>query len=163
MIFVTVGTHEQGLDRLIRRIDELKELGIITEEVFIQLGFSDYIPKHCKYKKMIGFSEMRKLVKDSRIIITHGGPGSIMLPWEFNKIPIVVPRNPEFNEHVDNHQILFTKRMEKESKIIAVYEIDDLEYKIINYYDIVAKKDVKFSNSTTEFNDKISSIIKKLL
>ena len=40
MIFVTVGTHEQPFDRLIRKVDELKENGIIQEDVIIQTGFS---------------------------------------------------------------------------------------------------------------------------
>ena len=32
MIFVTVGTHEQGFERLIKEIDKLKENGIISED-----------------------------------------------------------------------------------------------------------------------------------
>ena len=31
MIFVTVGTHEQPFDRLIRKVDKLKQKGIIKE------------------------------------------------------------------------------------------------------------------------------------
>lgn len=163
MIFVTVGTHEQGFDRLIKKIDKLKEDGKITEDVFIQLGYCEYIPKNCEYKKMIGFDEMREFVSKSRIIITHGGPGSIMLPWEFGKVPIVVPRNPEFDEHVDNHQILFAKRMEKEDKIIAVYDIDDLERTISNYYNLCSNININFDNNINKFNDKLISIINNLI
>ena len=39
MIFVTVGTHEQQFNRLIKKIDELKEQGAIREPVFIQSGY----------------------------------------------------------------------------------------------------------------------------
>lgn len=39
MIFVTVGTHEQPFNRLIKKIDELKKDGIINEDVIIQTGF----------------------------------------------------------------------------------------------------------------------------
>ena len=39
MIFVTVGTHEQQFDRLIKCVDELKRENIITEEVVIQSGY----------------------------------------------------------------------------------------------------------------------------
>ena len=45
MIFVTVGTHEQQFNRLIKEVDRLVEEGIIKEEVFIQIGYSDYDPK----------------------------------------------------------------------------------------------------------------------
>ena len=40
MIFVTVGTHEQPFNRLIKKIDELKQDGTIEEDVIIQTGFS---------------------------------------------------------------------------------------------------------------------------
>lgn len=51
MIFVTVGTHEQQFNRLITCVDEMKENGLIKEEVMIQTGFSTYIPKSCQWKK----------------------------------------------------------------------------------------------------------------
>lgn len=37
MIFVTVGTHEQPFNRLIKKIDELKKDGIINEDVISRL------------------------------------------------------------------------------------------------------------------------------
>ena len=58
MIFVTVGTHEQPFDRLIKKIDCLVKDAIIKEEVFIQIGYSNYLPKYCKYEKMLPFDEM---------------------------------------------------------------------------------------------------------
>lgn len=51
MIFVTVGTHEQPFNRLVKKIDELKRDGVITEEVIIQTGFSTYEPKYCKWSR----------------------------------------------------------------------------------------------------------------
>ena len=137
MIFVTVGTHEQGLDRLLIELDRLIETGGIKQEVFAQIGYSKYIPKNYEYKEMLSYDLMDEYVKKSDIVITHGGPGSIFHPLRYGKIPIVVPRNPEFNEHVDNHQILFTKRLENSQKIIAAYNIDELEIKINNYKELI--------------------------
>lgn len=42
MIFVTVGTHEQQFNRLIKEVDRLKGTGAIDQEVFIQTGYSDF-------------------------------------------------------------------------------------------------------------------------
>ena len=160
MIFITVGTHEQGMDRLFIEIDNLIEKGIIKEDVFAQIGYSGYQPKNFKYKKMISYDEMDDLVKKSDIVITHGGPGSIFHPLQYGKIPIVVPRNPAFNEHVDDHQILFAKRLDSQNKIIPVYEIDDLKNKIINYNKIIKSFD-KHLNQTDSFIKKFTELIKK--
>lgn len=134
MIFITVGTHEQGMERLLIEIDSLIESNIIKEEVFAQIGYSKYTPKNYKYQNMIDYNKMNEKIREARIIITHGGPGSIFNSLQYGKIPVVVPRNPEFNEHVDDHQILFTKKLENDKKIIGVYDIKELK-NIINDYE----------------------------
>lgn len=63
MIFVTVGTHEQPFDRLVKAVDELKRDGIITEEVIMQTRFSIYEPKYCEWSKLIPYREMIKMLK----------------------------------------------------------------------------------------------------
>ena len=55
MIFVTVGTHEQPFNRLVKKIDELKGNGTIQDDVFIQTGFSTYEPKNCQWSKLTAF------------------------------------------------------------------------------------------------------------
>lgn len=57
MIFVTVGTHEQPFNRLIKKIDELKQDGTIEEDVIIQTGFSTYEPKYCQWSKLIPYTQ----------------------------------------------------------------------------------------------------------
>jgi len=161
LIFITVGTHEQGMDRLFVEIDRLIECGIIREDVFAQIGYTEYKPRNFKYMKMIGYTEMDRLVKESEIIITHGGPGSIFHPLQYEKIPIVVPRNDEFNEHVDNHQILFAKRLEESKKIIAVYDIENLEKCIKNYKELSENCKVE-NNSAVKFINKFNLLINKL-
>ena len=78
MIFVTVGTHEQPFDRLIKKVDELKRDGIIKEDVMMQTGFSTYEPKYCRWSRLIPYQEMVKNVTDARIVITHGGARDII-------------------------------------------------------------------------------------
>lgn len=159
MIFITVGTHEQSFDRLIKEIDKLKENGSISDEVFIQNGYSKYIPKYCQYKEMLGYDEMCYYVERSRIIITHGGPGSIFLPIQYGKKPIVVPRNPDFDEHVDYHQIDFAKRMYNQNRIDIVLDINDLESKIKNYRNY---SDANNKNDIGKFIEEFNSVVDNL-
>jgi UDP-N-acetylglucosamine transferase subunit ALG13 len=164
MIFVTVGTHEQQFDRLIKEIDNLVKEGIINEEVFIQLGYSNYTPKYCEYSKLINYEDMVEKTTKARIVISHGGPGSIMLSLSLNKIPIVVPRQEKYGEHVDDHQVLFSKRLQKEGKILAIYEIEQLRDKIINYNEYTEQMQNNLSKSNLDhFIQRLDAIAESLV
>ncbi|NIM15330.1 MAG: hypothetical protein GTO45_25415 [Candidatus Aminicenantes bacterium] len=133
MIFVTVGTHEQPFDRLVKGIDQLKGEGIIQQDIFMQTGYCSYKPEFCYYKDFIPFDEMMKRMREAEIVVTHGGTGSIMLVLYHHKIPVVVPRQKKYHEHIDDHQVVFCKTMESKRKIVAVYELEDLGPAIKNY------------------------------
>lgn len=134
MIFVTVGTHEQPFDRLIRCVDELKKNGIIAEEVIMQIGFSTYEPKYCTFSKLFPYEEMIKKVEAAHIVITHGGPASFIMPLQIGKIPIVVPRQKKYNEHVNDHQAEFARAVaERMGTIIVVEDVNTLGDVISEY------------------------------
>ncbi|MBU3134088.1 glycosyl transferase family 28 [Clostridium gasigenes] len=162
MIFATVGTHEQGLDRLLIELDRLIEQNIITEEVFAQIGYSEYKPKNYKYEEMIGYDEMDSYVRKASIVITHGGPGSIFHPLQYGKIPVVVPRNPKYKEHVDNHQILFTKRLEQNNRVLAIYDVQNLGC-IINDYKNLVKNFGVYEGGNKKFIVRFSNLICEVL
>lgn len=128
MIFVTVGTHEQPFNRLIKEVDRLKKEGIITDEVFIQTGFSTYEPQYCDWKNIISYSEMEDYMNRADIIITHGGPATFMGAIAKGKKPIVVPRQEKFGEHVNDHQLEFAGQVsERLETIFMVTDINMLE------------------------------------
>ena len=65
MIFVTVGTHEQQFNRLLKYIDQLVINGVITEDVIMQTGFSTYEPRCCRWSKLFPYSEMQKNIREN--------------------------------------------------------------------------------------------------
>lgn len=163
MIFVTVGTHEQPFDRLLKCIDEMVEDKKIKEKVIIQKGYSDYEPQNCESYKLIGYEEMQKYIKDARIIITHGGPASFIAPLSIGKTPIVVPRRKEYNEHVNNHQVEFCKEVEKRMGNIIVAETnEEIEDAIINYDKKIKKLSNEISSNNKLFNEKIEEMIEEM-
>ena len=120
MIFATVGTHEDPFDRLVRALDELPT----DEPIVIQTGYSTGVPRRATAEKMMGFVRVNSLMAEARIVITHGGPASIMQALAHGKVPIVVPRQSAFGEHVDDHQVRFAKRIS--DRVIVVLDIADL-------------------------------------
>lgn len=164
MIFVTVGTHEQPFNRLIKAVDELKKEGIITEDVIMQTGFSTYEPKYCKWSKLIPYQQMIKNVEDARIVITHGGPASFIMPLQIGKTPIVVPRQYKFGEHVNDHQVEFARNVaERMGTIIPVEDISTLGEVIKNYDEIVAKMGHGMSSNNEKFCKELETIVNGIL
>lgn len=128
MIFVTVGTHEQPFNRLIKEVDRLKQEQIISEEVFIQTGYSDYSPKYCQFKAFLSYTEMEDYMNQADLIICHGGPSTFMGALSRGKKVIVVPRLKKYNEHVNDHQLDFLKELKLRNYIKDyIKDISDLE------------------------------------
>lgn len=159
MIFVTVGTHEQPFNRLIKAVDDLVADGTITEEVIIQRGYSTYEPKHCKYYDLLPWDEMQKYNKEARIVITHGGPASFIDVLTLGKTPIVVPRQAKYNEHVNDHQLEFAKQLIKKNiSIVVIENIKNLKTIILS-----SKKEcATFNFHNKKFNVNLIYYIKKL-
>lgn len=163
MIFVTVGTHEQPFDRLIREIDLLKKEKKIQENVILQTGFSEYKPTYCNWSNFLSYNEMTENMKSARIIITHGGPASFIMPLQFGKVPIVVPRQKKYNEHVNNHQVEFTRNVAKRMQnIIMVENISKLEETIKYYNDIVASMEYEIRSNNINFNKELEQIVTEI-
>ncbi len=164
MIFVTVGTHEQQFNRLIEEVDWLKGKGMITEDVIIQTGFSTYEPKYCKWKKLIPYEEMSKNTEEARIIITHGGPASFVAPLQIGKIPIVVPRQKQYEEHVNNHQFEFCKAVaERQGNILLVEEVENLSEIITNYDALVAVMSAEMKSNNRAFCDNMETLVSGMI
>lgn len=160
MIFVTVGTHEQPFNRLVKYVDNLKKDGIIDEEVIIQTGYSTYEPKYCKWQKLYPYQEMVKLVAEARIVITHGGPSSFIMPLQIGKTPIVVPRRADFNEHVNNHQVAFSKSVaERMGTIIVAENMNDIGNIIKNYEKITKEMKSGLKSNNSKFNAEFGRIV----
>lgn len=164
MIFVTVGTHEQPFNRLVECIDNLKADGKITDDVIIQTGFSTYEPKHCEWSKLFPYQQMIENVKNARIVITHGGPSSFIMPLQIGKIPIVVPRKKQYDEHVNDHQLEFAKAVaERQGNIIVIDDIDELGKCITDYESVVSSMSNECKSNNENFNKKLEQIVSELL
>jgi UDP-N-acetylglucosamine transferase subunit ALG13 len=164
MIFVTVGTHEQQFNRLIKEVDQLVKDHVIQERVVIQIGYSTYRPEHCEWSNWYSYQEMVQLVEEARIVITHGGPSSFIMPLQIGKVPIVVPRQKHFDEHVNDHQLLFTKAVaERKGTIIVIEDIHQLKDVIVNYDAYVQNTPLEVKNNNANFNRQLSELVDEMM
>ena len=159
MIFITVGTHEQQFNRLVEYID--RWAASHDEDVVIQTGYSTYEPKYCEWSKLYPYSKMVEWVDKARIVITHGGPSSFIMPLQIGKTPIVVPRKYEFDEHVNNHQVKFCKEVENRmGTIVVVEDVEELGSVIDGYEDL--KREGKCTSNNAKFCENLESIVNEM-
>ena len=141
MIFVSLGTQDKPFNRIIDYVISLKEnlKELQGEKIIIQLGQTKLLKSDNERIKnlenitiydMLKPEKMKDIIKDSDIIITHAGVGTIMECLEMGKEIIVVPRKVENLEHVNNHQEEIAFEMEKKGFLTKVDTYEELENKI---------------------------------
>ncbi|MFZ3382333.1 MAG: PssE/Cps14G family polysaccharide biosynthesis glycosyltransferase [Candidatus Methanoperedens sp.] len=126
MIFVTVGNHYQGFERLVKKMDEIA--GRIDEKVIMQIGTTEYKPVNAEYFDFIdSFEEIERLNREARVVVSHAGVGSILTALEQVTPVIIVPRLKKFDEHMDDHQLEIAEAMSENHNVKAVYDVEELE------------------------------------
>jgi UDP-N-acetylglucosamine transferase subunit ALG13 len=117
LVFLTVGTDHHPFDRVVRWLDAWLESGAPDRvRCLVQHGASapsSLAPSH----DFLTYEEMNAAIRDAAVIVSHAGPGTIMMAAEAGKVPIVVPRVRALREHVDDHQVLFAQRLRAERTI----------------------------------------------
>lgn len=153
MIFVTVGSQKFQFNRLLKEIDKLVEEKKITEEVFAQIGYSDYLPRNYKYKSFLDRNEFSDIMSKCDKLITHGGTGAIIGAVKAGKKVIAVPRLAKFGEHVDDHQVQIVEQFNEMNLICGINEISQLNGSLIKI------NNMKFNTYVSNTNNVINSII----
>jgi UDP-N-acetylglucosamine transferase subunit ALG13 len=126
VILVTLGTHPAPMDRLVEAIDGLLETRAIEERVLIQAAAFGAHPRRADETGIAGYETLAAWAHEASAIITHGGPGSIMLALAAGRSPVVVPRLARFGEHVDDHQLKFARWLHERRGIEVVEDMTEL-------------------------------------
>ncbi len=127
VIFVTVGSRNYQFNRLFKKLDELYENGVLTEDMFAQIGTSGYKPIHYTYKDFITPEEFTEKIEEASIVVSHGASGSIMKALNAGKKVIAVTRLEKYNEHINDHQIQNNEAFSSNGYVLmADLELDDL-------------------------------------
>ena len=126
MIFVTVGFHEQAFARLVAKMDDIA--GRIDEEVIIQKGNTPYETKNASsFDFLPSDEEYMEILMGARIIVSHGGAGTILNSLIHGKRTVVVPRLRKYGEHVNDHQLELSDALKEKGLITVVEDVNQLE------------------------------------
>ena len=126
MIFVAVGTQKFQFDRLLKAIDILIDDGLLDEEVYAQIGYSNHVPEHYHFDKMMDKTKYDSMIKKCDLLVTHSGVGTIVLGLKYSKPVIVVPRLKRYGEHIDDHQVQIADAFSDRNLVLKCEDTEDL-------------------------------------
>ena len=158
MIFITVGSRSFQFNRLLEAIDKAVSRGEIKDNIYAQIGSSDYKVKNFKCIDFLNHDEFNKCLDDCDIVVTHGGTGVIVNAVKRGKRVVAVPRLARYGEVVDDHQIQLVKEFEKVGMVTACYDCDHIADAIQK---AVKKEAVPYVSNTQNIIDSIEDMIKE--
>lgn len=126
MIFVTLGSQKFQFNRLLIELDKLVEEKKISNDIFAQIGYSDYKPKNYEFKEFLDREQFSEFMDKCDTVITHGGTGAIVGAVKREKKVIAVPRLAKFGEHVDDHQLQIIDQFTDMNFIVGVKETNEI-------------------------------------
>lgn len=136
-VLVSVGTDHHPFDRLIDWIDRwsARNPGV---PVVVQRG-SSRPPATAASVELMAYDDLIALMAGADAVVIQGGPAGIVDARSQGRLPIVVPRRPDLGEHVDGHQITFTRWMAERGQI-AIAEDEEALHQLLD--DVLADPDV---------------------
>jgi len=138
IILPTVGT-QFSFDRLVKAVDDAFDNSLVDEDIFAQIGDSQYKPRNFNCVDFFDRCLFERLVQKASSVISHAGIGVITMALENRKPLLVMPRLRENGEVVNNHQVAIAKRFSELGHILAVYDAKDLPNGIHKLKDFIPK------------------------
>jgi UDP-N-acetylglucosamine transferase subunit ALG13 len=110
-VLVILGTDHHHFDRLVSWLDDyLEQPDNESLTALVQLG-ATAPPRRAKGVGIVAYDELQRLMRQAKAVVTHGGPATMFEVRRQGRKPVVVPRDPALDEHVDQHQQEFSRRM----------------------------------------------------
>jgi UDP-N-acetylglucosamine transferase subunit ALG13 len=115
-VMVAVGTDHHPFDRLVGWVDRWAEAHP-EHRCAMQRGTST-APTSCRSEPYFGYAELQSAMTAASVVVSHGGPATIMDARAVGRLPVVVPRRSDLGEHVDDHQVRFTRWIASRHQIV---------------------------------------------
>lgn len=129
LVFATVGAT-LPFERLTGMVLEAKKSGAITESVILQVGKEKRrfdVEQDVEVVEELSFDEIKATLARAKIVVCHGGTGSIITALQHGCATVVLPRKFELGEHYDNHQTEITQNFVGRGLVLTAHTPDEFE------------------------------------
>ena len=152
MIFVTLGTQDKPFERILDLIDKSN----VEEDIIVQGGFTTFNSPKMHMHTYFSPDELTDNLVKSRIVVTHGGVGSIMQGLKLKKKIVALPRLAKYGEHQNDHQLEIVRAYAKRGYILEWQEGESFD-------DVLARADcfapMQFESNHSIFLSKLKEYI----
>jgi UDP-N-acetylglucosamine transferase subunit ALG13 len=127
LVFVTVGTDHHRFDRLVGAVGAWGAANP-DARVVVQHGTADPVAgvANVASDPFLAPERFRALLDEAAAVVCPGGPGGIMETRAAGLRPIVVPRRAHLDEHVDDHQLAFSRFLAEHDLVTLAEETPEL-------------------------------------
>lgn len=122
MIFITVGTTHFPFVRMERIFRDVCRTRKNNELVVFQHGVTPVTTgeNNATLIPYMDFDTTNRCLHQARVVICHGGPATVYQALSYGKVPCVLPREKQFGEHVDDHQVCFCNYLNQRRMIYLI-------------------------------------------
>jgi len=101
-VVVTFGSGTHGFRRLLERLTAIMPREI---DVLWQTGSTPIDGLSITAQPLVSASALDEAIRDADVVIGHAGCGAALTALNAGKCPLLVPREPQYGELVDDHQV----------------------------------------------------------
>lgn len=123
-VLITVGSDHHPFPRLLDWVATWQR-GRPDIRVVAQHGPAG-APPSFEGQPFLEHADLVRLMEAATVVVTHGGPTSIIEARRHGHIPIAVPRRRRLGEVVDDHQVGFCTRIAELDDVVVVTDADAL-------------------------------------
>jgi UDP-N-acetylglucosamine transferase subunit ALG13 len=125
LILLSLGTHRQPFRRA---LDLIEPLALAGNAVMVQHGSTTPRPElpNVSWVELMPFEELVAQMRVASSIVCHAGVGTIMTSLQAGHTPVVIPRQAQYGEHVDDHQLDIAKRLAERGLVRCLISETDL-------------------------------------
>jgi UDP-N-acetylglucosamine transferase subunit ALG13 len=128
VIFLTTGT-QLPFDRLVRAVDDWADTaqpeGGIAAQV-LPAPRAPYVPRNFKTRARLTPAEYDEMFAKADLIVSHAGMGTILTALTNGKRICIMPRQVQFGEHRNDHQLATVERLGTHPGLFKARDADAL-------------------------------------
>lgn len=145
MILLSLGTHQQAFPRA---LDLVEPLACNGQDFVIQHGSTPSRPgmPNAAWIEFMTYASVVDAMARADNVICHAGVGTIMTALMAGHTPVVIPREAEHGEHVDDHQLEIAERFAERGLVRCATTETDLATLLIPRAENGARRIGKGSN-----------------